>query len=262
MREVGTRVSRSSVSRNSKLAPIRASVSATAKLPAMQRKSPQSARTSSDFLELLSMMDVGAMRPEQALAGMLSPFYPVQEAYQIAHEVLDVFGDLENLLSASLEDTLTKTRISREVWYLLQVMKKSLCLVQRSKIEKRVLLNEYLLVFSYLSHTIGASPYESVRVLFLDTSNFLIKDELHSSGTLARSGFFPRDLITRCCELNASAIIIAHNHPSGNLEPSDTDIVTTKQIELLLDLIDVKLHDHMIVGRDSFFSFKRSGYLS
>jgi len=116
-------------------------------------------------------------------------------------------------------------------------------------------------VCDYLTITLGDESHESVRVLYLSSRNHLIEDEAHAVGTTDTTPFYPRQLIMRACDLRARGIIIAHNHPSGDPSPSPDDIALTQQISSLLSQIGIRLLDHIIIGRNRFFSFRQEGKL-
>ena len=102
---------------------------------------------------------------------------------------------------------------------------------------------------------------EVVRLLLLDRRNHLIKDELHSKGTDNNTPVYPREIVRRVLECNAGALIIVHNHPTGDPTPSEEDIINTRELAEILRGIDIYLHDHVIVGRLRAVSMKQLGYL-
>ena len=102
---------------------------------------------------------------------------------------------------------------------------------------------------------------EQFRVLFLDRKNVLIADEEQAKGTVDHVPVYPREVAKRALELNASAIILVHNHPSGDPTPSDSDITITQQIQLACDALGLTLHDHLIIGRSRELSFRTEGLI-
>jgi DNA repair protein RadC len=98
---------------------------------------------------------------------------------------------------------------------------------------------------------------ESTRILFLDRKNALIKDELHNRGTIDHTPLYPREVVKRVVELGASAVILVHNHPSGDPTPSQGDIEMTHRLAAALGSINVLLHDHVIVGRNRETSLRK-----
>jgi DNA repair protein RadC len=102
---------------------------------------------------------------------------------------------------------------------------------------------------------------ESARILFLDRKNGLIRDEVHGRGTVDHAPLYTREVVQRVLELDAAAVILVHNHPSGDATPSDVDIAVTRELAAALGSIRVSLHDHVIVGRDREVSFRKAGLL-
>jgi DNA repair protein RadC len=98
---------------------------------------------------------------------------------------------------------------------------------------------------------------EQFRVLFLDSRNKLIADEVQGQGTINRAPAYPREVIRRCLELHASAVVLAHNHPSGEPAPSREDIDLTNDIVRAGSAMGITVHDHIIVGRGTWLSFRR-----
>ena len=102
---------------------------------------------------------------------------------------------------------------------------------------------------------------EQFRVLYLDRKNTLIADEEQAKGTVDHVPVYPREVVKRALELNATALILVHNHPSGDPTPSDADITMTAQIRLAADALGIVLHDHLIIGRNNVASFKQLGLM-
>ncbi|MGI9489575.1 MAG: JAB domain-containing protein, partial [Geminicoccaceae bacterium] len=111
-------------------------------------------------------------------------------------------------------------------------------------------------LLDYLKMALGHEPIEQFRVLFLDKKNILIKDEVQQRGTVDHTPLYPREIAKRALELGASALIMVHNHPSGDPTPSKADIDMTKQVIRALESVDITVHDHVIVGRNDFLSFR------
>ena len=102
---------------------------------------------------------------------------------------------------------------------------------------------------------------EQFRVLFLDRKNVLIADEPQARGTVDHVPVYPREVVKRALELNASALILVHNHPSGDPTPSQADIDMTAQIQSAADVLGITLHDHLVIGRSRELSFRSEGLL-
>ena len=117
-------------------------------------------------------------------------------------------------------------------------------------------------LINYLVADLGFRPNETLRILFLDSSNHLINDEIIAEGTVRQLHFYPRRIFKRAFEVNASALIIAHNHPGGSPKPSGSDIQATKTIVTLGASLDLAIHDHIIVAGHKWSSFKAAGLMS
>ena len=116
-------------------------------------------------------------------------------------------------------------------------------------------------VLDYCHTTMAHRDTEQFRVLFLDRKNVLIADEAQGNGTVDHVPVYPREVVKRALELNASAIILVHNHPSGDPTPSDSDIQMTNQVNDAATALGITLHDHLIVGKSTELSFRGTGYL-
>jgi DNA repair protein RadC len=116
-------------------------------------------------------------------------------------------------------------------------------------------------VKNYLQLLIGKKTFETFAVLFLDVKNQLIQSEELFRGSLTRTSVYPREIVKRALHHNAAAIILAHNHPSGQVQPSDMDIALTHEIKKTMELIDVKVLDHIIVAGNQAFSFAERGLI-
>ena len=114
---------------------------------------------------------------------------------------------------------------------------------------------------SYCRTVMAYRDTEQFRILFLDRKNVLIADEAQAKGTVDHVPVYPREVAKRALELNASALILVHNHPSGDPTPSEADIAMTGQIELACQAIGVALHDHVVIGKGAEASFRSLGLL-
>jgi DNA repair protein RadC len=123
------------------------------------------------------------------------------------------------------------------------------------------LFNSPQVVKEYLQLQIGALPHEVFQVLFLDAQHQLIATEELFRGTLAQTSVYPREVVKRALSHNAGAVILAHNHPSGLLEPSRADELLTQTLKSSLSLVDVRVLDHLVVGRSGVVSFAERGLL-
>ena len=117
-------------------------------------------------------------------------------------------------------------------------------------------------LLDYCHTTMAHRETEQFRVLYLDRKNVLIADEEQARGTVDHVPVYPREVVKRALELNASALILVHNHPSGDPTPSEADIAMTQQIETAALSLSITLHDHIIIGKSTELSFRAHGLLS
>ena len=117
------------------------------------------------------------------------------------------------------------------------------------------------IVKDYLRLQLAGEPCEHFAVLYLDSQNRGLAFERHFSGTLTQTSVYPREIVTAALKHQASAVVLAHNHPSGSVEPSNADVALTQSMKHALALVDVRVLDHIIVGRRATFSFIENGLL-
>ena len=139
--------------------------------------------------------------------------------------------------------------------YLATVRAAALRLLH-GKLKDRPALSSWPAVLDYLRAVMAFEPCEQFRVLFLDKRNHLIADELHQRGTIDHTPVYPREVVKRALELSASAIVLAHNHPSGDPTPSHADVEMTKAIISACQVLGIAVHDHVIIGKHGHRSFK------
>lgn len=132
--------------------------------------------------------------------------------------------------------------------------------LRREALEGPVLGNSDALA-AYLLAAMAHQPVEQLRVLYLNTRNRLLCDEMVVEGSINITPVYPREIMRRSLEVGATALILAHNHPSGDPQPSDEDIRVTRMIAAAGEALDIKLHDHVIVARSGWISLRAAGYL-
>jgi DNA repair protein RadC len=144
----------------------------------------------------------------------------------------------------------------RHTEILLKAIGEVLKRMLREEIRDRPVIGSWTALIDYLQVALAHEPIEQFRVLFLDRKNILIRDELQQRGTVDHTPLYPREIVKRALELGASAIIMVHNHPSGDPTPSRADIEMTKQVVQAMSAVGLAVHDHVIVGKNRHTSFK------
>ena len=186
---------------------------------------------------------------------------PRRDVKPLARDLLDRFGDLSGVLSAADARLLEVTGIGQEVITEFRLIEAVALNFGQSRIMHKPALANWNQMINYCRTKIAEKNREEFHVLFLDKKNHIIADELMGSGTVDHAPVYPREVIKRALELNASALILVHNHPSGDPTPSKADIDMTNKLYALASQFNIVVHDHLIIGRVDEVSFKNLGLL-
>ena len=199
--------------------------------------------------------------PDYELLEMLLGFtIPRRDTKPLAKDLLRRFGSLGEVLAASKEQ-LSEADLSDTTVALLKSVRVAASRLARAPVEKRNALSSMDAVINYCTVAMAYEPVEQFRVLFLDRKNALIRDEAQQKGTVDHTPVYPREVVKRALELSASAVIIVHNHPSGDPTPSAADIDMTRQVQEACQKLGLVLHDHVVIGRGKHASFRTLGLL-
>ena len=186
---------------------------------------------------------------------------PRRDTKPVARALLSRFGSFARVITASVPDLLSVDGLGEAgVAALKSVQAGALRLLRAEVVDQPVLTNWERLT-AYLSAELSRERIEQFRVLFLDSRNRLLADEAQQRGTVNHTPVYPREVAKRALELHATALILVHNHPSGDPTPSRDDIVMTEQIRVAAATLSIALHDHIIVGNGRWLSFRREGLL-
>lgn len=186
---------------------------------------------------------------------------PRVDTKPIAHALLKKFGNLAGVTAAP-EHELTLINgvgpaVAREIRVLAAIAPR----ITRSEILNREAVSSWDAVVNYCRAAMANRHDEQFRVLFLDKKNCIIADELLGQGTVDHVPVYPREVVKRALELSSSALILVHNHPSGDPTPSPEDIIMTQRIHDVCDALSITLHDHIIVCANGETSFRSDGLL-
>ena len=179
----------------------------------------------------------------------------------IAHALLKQFGDLSGIASAQVSDLEMIKGIGPAAAREIKVLEAISQRITRTKVLNREVISSWDAVVNYCRASMANRVDEQFRVLFLDKKNRLIADELLGQGTVDHVPVYPRVVIKRALDLASSAIILVHNHPSGDPSPSPEDIAMTSKIRNVCEGLSITLHDHIIVGTSGEVSFRSEGLL-
>ena len=181
---------------------------------------------------------------------------PRRDVKPLAKTLIRRFGSFAEVLSAEPARLAEVEGVSAGVISDLKLMEAAGRRLAKGAIAARPLLASWAALLEYLRATMAFSAREEFRVLFLDRRNHLIADEVQGRGTVDHTPVYPREVARRALELSSTAIILAHNHPSGDPTPSGADIRMTREIVTVLDPLGIVVHDHVILGRDGHASLK------
>ena len=177
-------------------------------------------------------------------------------AWAVATALIDRFGSLNAVLSARRGQLASVPGMTDAAANLIEAARATLRCAAEEQIRHRELLTSSADVHRYLRATMRGSTIEEVRGIFLDRKNHLIRDVVLAVGTVDHAPLYPREVVRHAIELDASALILYHNHPTGDPEPSAADIETTRKVARACSTVHVALHDHFIVGSDAIVSLR------
>jgi DNA repair protein RadC len=202
-----------------------------------------------------------AMPDYELLELLLFRTIPRQDVKPLARRLLDTFGDLARVVAAPPARLLQVDGVGEAVVQDLKILEAMSQRMMRARVMQRPVLSSWDALLDYCHTAMAHRETEQFRVLYLDRKNVLIADEEQARGTVDHVPVYPREVVKRALELNASALILVHNHPSGDPTPSQSDISMTGQIQDAAGVLGLTLHDHLIIGKGRELSFRSAGYL-
>jgi len=179
----------------------------------------------------------------------------------LAKALLARFDNLAGVLTASPRELTTVAGMGDASIATLKAIPEVSQRLAREDLAKSPVIGSWDKLLAYCRIAMGREKVEQFRLLFLDRKNRLIADEVQQRGTVDHTPVYPREVIKRALELGASALILVHNHPSGDTTPSKADIDITREIEEAGSKLGIAIHDHIVIGRSSHQSFKSMGLL-
>lgn len=184
-----------------------------------------------------------------------------QDVKPLARRLMDEFGDFNRVLTAPVERLRTIKGVGDTVITDLKILEACAHRMARARVMQRHVISGWDALLDYCHTTMAHGETEQFRVFYLDRKNVLIADEEQARGTVDHVPVYPREVAKRALELNASALILVHNHPSGDPTPSQSDIDMTGRIQDACGALGLTLHDHLIIGKSTELSFRSQGYL-
>ncbi len=205
--------------------------------------------------------DGAHLKDYELLELILYAFIPRVDTKPIAKDLLARFGTVSGVLAAPPERLMEVKGVGETAASYLRAASLLLKHAAADQIADRPVISNWAALLNYVKLALRHEKSEQARVLYLDRKNKLIADEIAGRGTVDHAPIYPREIARRALELSASAIILVHNHPSGDPTPSRADIDLTRDIEKALAPLEIKVHDHLVVGATETISMKAKGLI-
>jgi DNA repair protein RadC len=189
---------------------------------------------------------------------LLESMLPKKDTKGVAKRLIQRFGCLADIVEAPISRLCSVGGIDLKAASHLKMVKAVAVKLVKSELDNRPLLENWIGLVHYLNATLSRTEVEQFKVLFLNRRNTLLADELFAQGTVDHVPVYPREVVKRALELNATAVILVHNHPGGDPSPSGEDIRMTVQIMGALKTVGIVVHDHIIIGKGAIVSFRQS----
>jgi DNA repair protein RadC len=209
---------------------------------------------------LLSGSD-DALADHEVIEALLMTVIPRMDVKPLARMLLQRFGSLPGVFNADPRALQSVPGIKEAAAAALRIAGVAARRLARAQIQQMPVLSSWQALIDYLTIDMAHLNHERVRVLYLNTQNRLLLDQIVSDGTLDESAIYTREIIAKALAIGAAALILVHNHPSGSPQPSRADIQITHKIIEAARLLGVSVHDHVIIGREGHTSLRAQGLL-
>jgi DNA repair protein RadC len=202
-----------------------------------------------------------AMPDYELLEMTLFAAVPRRDTKPLAKALLARFGSFAEVIAAPPARLAEINGAGMSVVQQLKIVEAAAHRSAKTQVINRPALSSWTALLDYCTAAMARVTNEEFRVLFLDRKNVLVADEVQNRGTVDHTPVYPREIIKRALELSASAIILVHNHPSGDPTPSKADIAMTREVVTAARTLGIAVHDHLVIGRSGHASFKSLGLL-
>ncbi len=203
----------------------------------------------------------GALPDYELLEMILFRAKARQDTKPLAKALMARFGSFAEVINAPEELLREIPGLGDAAVTEIKLVRAAALRVMRAEVLNRPVLNSWSQLLDYCRAAMGFEAKEQFRILFLDKRNQVIADEVQQTGTVDHTPVYVREVVKRALELSATAMVLVHNHPSGDPTPSRADIEMTKQIDQAAKNLGIVVHDHIIVGRQGHASFKGLGLI-
>ncbi len=202
-----------------------------------------------------------ALGDHEIVEYLLALAIPRRDTKPLAKDLLRKYGSFAGVINADSAALAQHPGMGETSAAALKVVALAARRLARTEIDKKPVLGSWQALLDYLHIDMAHLTVERVRILYLNSKNRLIQDDHLADGSIDEASIHPREVIRRALDLGATAIILAHNHPSGSPEPSRADIQITNRISEAGRLLGIMVHDHVIIGRDGHVSLKAKGLI-
>ena len=193
---------------------------------------------------------------------MLMCALPRVDVKPMAKQLLAEFGSLNSVLTATPEELMKIKGIKNHATVFLKMVLSASQRLTLEKLKEGPVLKDWISLMNFCQLTYANETIEKMHILFLNQGLRLIHSEMHQKGTIDHIPVYPREILKRALDLNASAVVMMHNHPSGDASPSKSDIEATKKVQRLLETVGIRFVDHLIIGKgQNVYSFRAHGVL-
>ena len=203
----------------------------------------------------------GALQDYELLELLLAQAQKRIDTKPIAKALIRRFGGFAGVMAATPDQLQEMEGVGPAAAVIVKVVQACALRMAQQEVIKREVISSWKKLLDYLRMAMAEQKTEQFRLLFLDNKNALIADEEQQRGTVNHTPVYPREVVKRALELGASAVILVHNHPSGDPTPSEDDIAMTKEVAAAADKLGIAVHDHIIIGRKGHASLRSLGYL-
>ncbi|HTK84247.1 MAG TPA: DNA repair protein RadC [Patescibacteria group bacterium] len=186
---------------------------------------------------------------------------PRRDVKPLAKDLLTRFGNLAGVLNAEVRELENVSGLSENTVVTLKAIQAAAHRLMKQEIIKKPVLNSWTKLLDYCHATMAHEKKEHFRILFLNKKNELIADEVQQSGTVDHTPAYPREIMKRALELGATALILVHNHPSGDPTPSEADVDMTLAIKAAGEPFSIVIHDHLVIAKNGIKSFRTLGLI-
>jgi DNA repair protein RadC len=202
-----------------------------------------------------------ALHDHELVEYLLGLAFPRRDTKDIAKRLIERFGGYGALLSADAESIMRIGEVTEGMAAAIKIAQASALRLLKEPVKDRPVLGSWQALLDYLHADLAHNPVERVRVLFLNSKNMLIRDEPMSEGSVDEAAVYVREIVRRALDCHATAIILVHNHPSGDPQPSQQDIKLTREIVEACRHLRITVHDHVIIGTSGRSSLKAMGLI-